>query len=257
MSLALKRLASATAVMLVAGVGALGSAGTAQADEDSLCEGMSAPQNNYVGNQAPVPRNDAVNVVAGQSAVIEVLANDSDPENNRLYVVSVSVPSKGEACIDGNGDLEYFSGASPTDYTQKLTYGVTDGDLYRTATVTVGVEGVKPIRAQLTQKKKGNKRAKINFTNPNRRNLAVFAGNPRKGRPAFQRTVPAGKTLVFATRLPKVQYYVAVRGADGEFGLVNVGQINTRTGRGYVYLPDDEFRAGPARDTTAKRWLAQ
>lgn len=257
MSLALKRVASTTAVMLVAGLGAIGSAGAAHADEDSFCEGMSAPRNTYVGNQAPVLRNDTARVIAGQSAVVDVLANDTDPENNRLYVVSVSVPSKGEACIDGNGDLEYFSSSSPSNYTQKLTYGVTDGDLYRTATVTIGVEGVKPIRAQLTQKKKGNKRAKINFTNPNKRNLAVFAGNPKKDRAAFQRTVPAGKTVVFATKLRKVQYYVVVRGSDGEFSLVNIGQINTRNGRGSIYTLDDEFRAGPARDTTSKRWLAQ
>ncbi len=255
MSLALQRVASATAVMLVTGLGAFGSAGAAHADDDSFCEGMSAPRNTAEGNHAPVLRDDTARVAAGQSAVIKVLTNDTDPDENKLYVVSVSVPSKGEACIDGNGDLEYFSRSSATNYTQQLTYGVTDGDLYRTATVTVSVEGIKPIRAQLAQKKKGHRKAKVTFTNPNTRNLAVFAGSPKKSRPTFRRTVPAGKTVVFATRLRRVDFVVALRGSDGDFSLVNVGRINTENGRSLVASPDGARVAQGAR-ARAIRWIS-
>ncbi len=255
MSLALKRVASATTVMLAAGLGAFGSAGVAHADDDTFCEGMSAPRNAAAGNHAPVLRDDTARVAAGQSAVIKVLANDSDPDMNKLYVVSVSVPSKGDACIDGNGDLEYFSRSSATNYTQQLTYGVTDGDLYRTATVTVSVEGIKPIRAQLARKKKGNRKAKVTFTNTNTRNLAVFAGSPKKSRPTFSRTVPAGKTVVFATRLRRVEYVVALRGADGEFSLVNVGRINTKNGRSLIATLDGA-RMTPGTQARANRWIS-
>ena len=261
---AVKTVTASTTVALLAGLGLAASTGTAAASPfDDLCAGMSAPRNPAAGNRAPAPADDTAKVVAGGTAVIKVLANDTDPDGDELYVVSVSKPRRGGACIDANGDLEYDAALSSTDYTQTLTYGVTDGDLYRTATVTVEVEGVKPVRAvlkhRLTFKKHTHQvkhRARVAFTNPNTRSVIVFAGNPSKDKPEFRHAAAPGRTVSFSTRSKKVQFIVVMPLRDGDFSIANVGLLDTRTGRQQVSTLGDNLRAAPgASRTPADRWL--
>ncbi len=90
-------------------------------------------------NQCPNPANDSATVTATTGAtVIDVLANDRDPDGNALTIASVSQPANGSAVISG-GKVNYtpragFSGADT------FTYTVTDGFCgTRTATVSVAV----------------------------------------------------------------------------------------------------------------------
>lgn len=247
------------AVVLLAGLGTTAVSGPATASfEDGVCPGMPAPQNNRIGNQAPVLANDTANVVAGDLIAIRPLRNDSDPDGDKLYLVSGTSPAKGETCIGNSGVLEYVSDASSTNYTQRIRYGVTDGDAYRTATVTFNVEGVKPVVATLRKalgKGKPKKRAIVSFTNSNRRNVYLFAGNPKKSRPTISRTLRAGQTLVFTTKLRRLLYLVGRPTSDGDISLVNFGLLNTRTGRQRTGGPEDFSRTAPTLHTSVDRWL--
>ncbi len=188
-----KRLAIGTTVVLVSGLGVTGLAGPASASiEDGSCPGMTAPQNNRTVNQAPVPANDKATVLAGQIVAIRPLSNDTDPDGDRLAVVNVSTPGRGETCLSRTGTIEYLAPPSTRNSTQKLTYGVTDGERYRTATVAVSVVGIKPVRVTVTQrltfKKHTHKvktRARVAFTNLNKVSIVVLAGSPKKPNPSF------------------------------------------------------------------------
>src|ERR1700712_1473289 len=78
MSSAIKKIPTATAVTLVAGLGLTGSAGGATAATGGFCEGQSAPANTEPSNQAPGPTNEK-----GTIATVKVLPNDTDPDGDR------------------------------------------------------------------------------------------------------------------------------------------------------------------------------
>lgn len=77
-----------------------------------------------VENQAPVPVEDIRQTERGVPVVVDVLANDSDPENDPLRIVNASDPSHGRAQIS-DGKIRYVPDG---DYTglDNFTYTVTD-----------------------------------------------------------------------------------------------------------------------------------
>ena len=95
-------------------------------------------------NSPPDALNDAV-ATAFESAIdINVLANDSDPENDPLSVISNTQPSNGTVAINPDGTLTYspntgFSGSDVFEYTISDGQGGED-----TATVTVSVGSPPP-----------------------------------------------------------------------------------------------------------------
>ncbi len=64
-----------------------------------------------VANAAPTVVNDTVSVAPTASVLIDVLANDSDANNDTLTILSVSTPSAGTAVIEG-GKIRYTAGTS-------------------------------------------------------------------------------------------------------------------------------------------------
>jgi hypothetical protein len=191
---------AAGTALLVAGLG-IGVAAPANAG-GVPCAGMEAPQRLTPGNTAPTPQNDTTSAIAGGTRVVKVLANDTDAQGDPLYVVSVSSAGNGEVCVDSDGALEYFAGPSAANYVDHITYGVTDGDLYRTATVTVNVKGVKPLRAQLVHRTSGRRKAQIQFTNTNDRTMSVIAGTPKKRKALLTRTITPGRWCATSTACP-------------------------------------------------------
>ncbi|MBV9830374.1 MAG: cadherin-like domain-containing protein [Marmoricola sp.] len=230
--------AAGTATLL-AGLG-LGFAAPANA-ESQPCAGMSAPQVTNPGNSAPVPHDDTTTALAGGSRVVRVLANDTDPDGDPLYVVSVSQPGRGDVCVDSDGAIEYFADVSSTGYTDHVTYGVTDGDLYRTATLTVTVKGIKPMRATLVHRKKGKHKAVVSFTNPNDRAMTVLAGSPKKKNPQITRTIGVGQTISFKTKYKKIVFFALARDLDGAPIFVDIGVLNTKTGAQSISSGDVAF----------------
>jgi outer membrane protein OmpA-like peptidoglycan-associated protein len=90
-------------------------------------------------NRAPVAQNDALTVARDAAAtLVDVLANDSDPDGDRLTVASTSTPANGTVTNSGTGVLyQPRAGFSGTD---SFTYTVRDpGGLTATATVNITV----------------------------------------------------------------------------------------------------------------------
>lgn len=92
-------------------------------------------------NDAPVANDDAASAKTNATIVVDVLANDTDVDNDDLSVVSVGTASSGTASLDG-ANVMYTAPATAGVYT--FTYTVSDGGLSDTATVTVTVSANDP-----------------------------------------------------------------------------------------------------------------
>jgi len=92
-------------------------------------------------NGAPVANDDAATPAAGEPTILDVLANDSDPDGDPLAVTDVVQPDHGAVTINADGTLTY----TPEDgYTggDSFTYEVCDDHgACDTATVTLDVGG--------------------------------------------------------------------------------------------------------------------
>ncbi|MCH8830380.1 MAG: cadherin-like domain-containing protein, partial [Planctomycetes bacterium] len=99
-------------------------------------------------NQDPTAQNDSVSTDEDNAVLIDVMANDSDPDGNALTIVSVTNGSNGSVVIV-NGKIRYTPNANFFG-TDTFTYTVGDGNGgTNTATVTVTVVAVPEI-ASLT-----------------------------------------------------------------------------------------------------------
>jgi outer membrane protein OmpA-like peptidoglycan-associated protein len=77
-------------------------------------------------NSAPVLTSDKSSITEGQSALIPVLDNDSDPDGDTLTITAVATPANGTAVIQGDQVL-YTPNAGFTG-TDNFTYTVSDGN---------------------------------------------------------------------------------------------------------------------------------
>ena len=89
-------------------------------------------------NDAPIAIDDKVTMQEDESVTVDVLANDTDPDGDHLYVESVSVAVYGTAIV-ADGVVTYAPPANFHDV-DSFTYVVSDGhDATATATVNVTV----------------------------------------------------------------------------------------------------------------------
>jgi len=256
-----KTLAVAALSLALSGFALTSSASANPADEDE-CLGMSPAVHTSDGNSAPAANDDTAPVLAGDWADVDVLANDTDTEGDVLSVVTVSQPLHGFTCINGDGTIEYYSQMGTPTGTDTFTYGITDGDYFRTATVTMSVEGFDDVVPKLTRKLKTGRhghliqRAKVTVTNTNTREVEFLAGSFRTGKIGYDRVIAPGATVgPFKTAHHYVDFVAVVASdhADGDFILVDVGTLNTKTGKVVLESLNDEegLRAG-ARRTLVK-----
>ncbi|MCO6042424.1 Ig-like domain-containing protein [Aeoliella sp. ICT_H6.2] len=93
-------------------------------------------------NEDPTTSNDFANTVEDFSVEIDVLANDSDPDGDKLVVTSVSLPEFGLALINPDGTITYIPNRD-FDGSDSFTYLASDGNGGSTsATVFVEVSPV-------------------------------------------------------------------------------------------------------------------
>lgn len=92
-------------------------------------------------NRAPVAQADAFTANRGETAMLDVLANDSDPDQDGLTITSVTLPAHGSASISGS-KVSYtpapgFIGQDTFSYTIADTEGASSS-----AQVTITVQAV-------------------------------------------------------------------------------------------------------------------
>ncbi|NNE68926.1 MAG: tandem-95 repeat protein [Rhodothermales bacterium] len=94
-----------------------------------------------LGAAAPIAEADEGNVDEDGSVLVQVLANDTDPNGDTLTVISVTDPPNGTASIDADGNVVY---TPDEDFfgTDTFTYEVSDGGIITAATVTVTINPV-------------------------------------------------------------------------------------------------------------------
>lgn len=93
-------------------------------------------------NQDPDANDDGAVTVSGAEVIIDVLANDSDPDGDVLTVTDPGSPTNGRVVLNGDGTITYipdagFTGVDTFTYTVSDPSGATD-----TATVSVTVNPV-------------------------------------------------------------------------------------------------------------------
>jgi hypothetical protein len=80
------------------------------------------------GNRPPVVNPDAGSVVVGNTVALDVLANDVDPDGDRLIVTAVEQPASGGRAVVRGDRVQFVpSGSVPPDAPVVFEYTVSDG----------------------------------------------------------------------------------------------------------------------------------
>ena len=88
----------------------------------------------------PIATNDSETTSEGTSVIINVLANDIDPDGDSMTVASVTQGNKGSVTINEDNTITYTPNEDETG-TDSFTYTITDGNGgQETANVTVTIE---------------------------------------------------------------------------------------------------------------------
>jgi VCBS repeat-containing protein len=99
------------------------------------------------GNRAPVANADVVETPEDTTVVVDVLANDTDPDDDVLVVTELGTPAHGSVTLNDDGTVTYTPDANYNG-TDAFTYGISDGQGgSATATVSVTITPVndKPV----------------------------------------------------------------------------------------------------------------
>lgn len=85
-------------------------------------------------NYSPISNPDSVQVLHGESIVVDVLANDTDREETPLTILSATNGTRGSTALNVDGTITYTATGIGADY---FSYVVSDGELSTTGTVKV------------------------------------------------------------------------------------------------------------------------
>ena len=88
-------------------------------------------------NDPPVATDDDITTNEDTGVALDLLANDSDPENGTIWINSITTPSFGS--ISRSGNSYTYTPYGNANGTETLTYSITDGELTDSATVTIHV----------------------------------------------------------------------------------------------------------------------
>lgn len=233
----LRRLVPATAGLVAASLLAASPAVAAPYDPEAECVTPTVPTRAPEGNQPPVLGADTVTVRGGTVVDLPVLANDTDPDDDPLAVLSTGGASRGFTCVLDTGSVRYV--ADPTRFDRRATidYSATDGERLRSGQVAVrvlGTKAVKPVlRLKLRTDRAGKvtRRAALRFTNPNDVRVTVWGLNAEGDTIRMRRTMNPGGSFVWRTGAPRVQYLALIKPRSEDPYFVNYGILNNRTGR--------------------------
>ncbi|MEO9326016.1 hypothetical protein ABFT23_21160 [Nocardioides sp. C4-1] len=159
---------------------------------------------------APVTADDRVTVsgsytgadyAGGQSVLVDVLANDRDPNGDELAVCRVEVPAGAPLVVAETTSAAWRGTSAPTALRVVATgnraasyavrYWACDHDYLTPATLTVTVRPVEPVRATVLRK-----RHRVRFTNPLQRAVRVEWGGLRGQDPDGSVRIRPGRSRV-------------------------------------------------------------
>ncbi|MDP1859644.1 MAG: Ig-like domain-containing protein, partial [Gemmatimonadaceae bacterium] len=99
--------------------------------------------NDFAPNQPPNATDDAATTPEDQAKVVNVLANDNDPDGDALTVTAVTQPLNGTAAVSGGGNTVTYTPAANYHGGDSFTYTIDDGNAHPvSATVTMTVTPV-------------------------------------------------------------------------------------------------------------------
>lgn len=214
-------------VLTGAGLGA-SSASAAEPTAQPAAEPAAEPTGGP--NQAPVPSDDRVTLRGQEIKVVDVLANDSDPDGDDLQLCRVSIgraPVYAEV-VSGDDDVFVLAGrgthrpdtrlrVAPAERQQlvvfsqrnragtySIRYGVCDREQVRFATVTVRVLAVPELRARTVPGRPGV----VQFSNPSDRKYVVqyFEGGLFDDDEPTKVPVLAHDRVRIRTTAPRIDY---------------------------------------------------
>jgi uncharacterized protein (DUF1800 family) len=99
-------------------------------------------------NEPPIARDDQARVETGESVTIDLLANDSDPEDEPLSIENLGNPSHGDVSLESNGAVTYRHDGS-NNTSDSFNYTIIDGNANSAnATVTITVTATNTVANQ-------------------------------------------------------------------------------------------------------------
>ncbi|WP_184075355.1 Ig-like domain-containing protein, partial [Sphingomonas prati] len=101
-----------------------------------------------IANPAPIAANDVFTTTEDGPITVAVLANDSDPDGDRIFIIAASA-SRGTVVINADGTLTYTPGAD-FNGTDVISYTISDGQngsatSTGTATIIAVNDGPRPV----------------------------------------------------------------------------------------------------------------
>ncbi|KQW52978.1 hypothetical protein ASC77_01335 [Nocardioides sp. Root1257] len=176
----------------------------------------------------PVVVDDTVSIYPGQSAELNVLANDSSPSGDDLALCRFPSPDlagtkiptvmaldEGSAGIGDPGDLAVVS--TPRAHgTHVIDYYVCDHTHLVPAHLTVTILPVAPVVVHKIAGKPG----RLSVTNKNTASISFWYGDPHAARPDARVRIPAGATRTVPVRRHKIVWLALIGTSGGKSSLL-------------------------------------
>ena len=159
------------------------------------------PASADAATDAPVTAPDKATVWSGSAALVDAVANDSDPQGDPLAVcrVAQSPYRNVELAVEG-GQLIAFASSRAKAGTYELTYYACDFEYLTPGTVTVTVKKAKRVRVTRIDGRPG----KLKVANPNSRNVVVMWGSIEEDEPDGTLRLGAHKAQVITVTRTRI-----------------------------------------------------
>ena len=185
-------------------------------------------------NRAPIAQDDSAITTVNTPAVINVLANDSDPDGDALTVMNVTQPANGKAVINANNTITYtpalnFVGSDSFTYTISDGQGGTAG-----ATVRVTVNPIAGCPAPIITSidpLSGPVGTEITITGIN-----LDCGNTRN------LTLNGIQLIITSLSPTQIKTFIPIGAQDGLFTLTTDGGSLTQQQLAYDVVPSQDFQ---------------
>lgn len=181
------------------------------------------PASADAATDAPVTAPDHATVWTGSGKFVNVLANDTDPQNDSLAVCRVATsPYRNVELLVEGGELVAFASSRAKAGTYELTYYACDFQYLTPGTLTVTVKKAKRVRVTKIDGRPG----KLKVANPNSRNVVVMWGSLEEDEPDGTLRLGAHKAQVITVTRREI-FWVAYFPRD--FVTVGIGFVRNIT----------------------------